>query len=298
VLYKELLRKPELYKSLGGNKEKLNLLVSTLKQAVVFNIDNVSEYFFSVDEKDYWDIETDFPNLAPPFPLYWMEYKTPSVINVKGRIIEQDSPISRFGALIESKEIPMSTSEVDSCKWGTMISVFARVPYGVIFMFNQVLGIKPDGSVGKFKDKQANLIQMPQSLLSNAAQAGVDPTGVQNGVSPILLAISFLHCKNVTITQTGEVRRHKPRENREPAIKIHTLEIEPMKKVLKTEGQSETTGIKQALHICRGHFKDFRGGKGLFGKFKDIYWWDSQVRGSSKYGEVHKDYTVNPPSEE
>ena len=70
-----------------------------------------------------------------------------------------------------------------------------------------------------------------------------------------------------------------------------------MKKVLREEGKSEETGLKHALHICRGHFKDYRDGKGLFGRYKDIYWWESQVRGNGEHGVVLKDYNVNEPSE-
>ena len=71
-----------------------------------------------------------------------------------------------------------------------------------------------------------------------------------------------------------------------------TLEIEPMKRILRTEGQSEKTGLRQALHICRGHFKDYSKGGGLFGKYKGLYWWESQVRGSVSEGTIVKDYSV------
>ena len=76
-----------------------------------------------------------------------------------------------------------------------------------------------------------------------------------------------------------------------------TLEIEPMKRALKHEGQSETAGLKKALHICRGHFKDYSK-HGLFGKYKGLYWWDSHVRGSTEEGVVVKDYAVKPKREE
>ena len=79
-----------------------------------------------------------------------------------------------------------------------------------------------------------------------------------------------------------------------PTVRYHVLEIEPLKRILRTEGKSEETGLKRALHICRGHFKDYRE-HGLFGKFKDIYWWDSQVRGNLSEGIVNKDYSVDAP---
>jgi hypothetical protein len=50
-------------------------------------------------------------------------------------------------------------------------------------------------------------------------------------------------------------------------LKYHTIEIEPMKKVLRHEGRIETEGLKRALHICRGHFAHYPETEpGLFGK--------------------------------
>ena len=45
----------------------------------------------------------------------------------------------------------------------------------------------------------------------------------------------------------------------------------------------------------RGHFKDYSV-KGLFGKYKKVYWWDSQVRGEVIGGVVDKDYRVKGSS--
>lgn len=41
----------------------------------------------------------------------------------------------------------------------------------------------------------------------------------------------------------------------------------------------------------RGHFKDFSA-KGLFGKYKGVYWWGDQVRGDSAQGVIDKDYRL------
>lgn len=68
-----------------------------------------------------------------------------------------------------------------------------------------------------------------------------------------------------------------------------------MKKVLASEGGAESTGIKRALHIARGHFSDYREGRGLFGKHHGIYWWDPQLRGSVSEGYAPKDYIIDAP---
>jgi hypothetical protein len=65
-----------------------------------------------------------------------------------------------------------------------------------------------------------------------------------------------------------------------------------MKKVLKTEGDSDSVGVQKAMHICRGHFKNYTEGKGLFGKYHGMYWVDSHVKGNKDFGTVNKDYNI------
>jgi hypothetical protein len=107
------------------------------------------------------------------------------------------------------------------------------------------------------------------------------------------LGISFMHCKNVVQTQApiaNGKRWHK--QHKQPEIKFRTLNIEPMKTVLRTEGGSETNGIKKALHICRGHFATYTEEKPLFGRLVGQFWKPSHTRGNIKHGAVVKDYSV------
>jgi hypothetical protein len=134
-----------------------------------------------------------------------------------------------------------------------------------------------------------------------------------------LLTLSFLHCKNVSLDRKEDAPERAPRKyltnaqrrrlkkqqqllkrptpSPDPAITYHVLNIEPMKTVLRTEGQVEKQGLKRALHICRGHFAHYEQGKGLFGKYHGTYWRASHVRGSTEQGVRVKDYRVTniPP---
>jgi hypothetical protein len=77
-----------------------------------------------------------------------------------------------------------------------------------------------------------------------------------------------------------------------PQTRFHTVVIDPMKKILRTEGQSERLGLKRALSICRGHFADYTHGGGLFGKHHGVYWIPQHVKGAAEAGTVVKDYAV------
>jgi hypothetical protein len=52
-----------------------------LRSAETFLVDNVAEYLYAQSTKEIWDVKSDFPCLAPPFPQFWMEYSRPSNIN-------------------------------------------------------------------------------------------------------------------------------------------------------------------------------------------------------------------------
>lgn len=78
---------------------------------------------------------------------------------------------------------------------------------------------------------------------------------------------------------------------KDPFTRIYTLEINGIRQLIKNYTNSDKL-TKQALHICRGHFKDFSHGKGLFGKAKGLYWWGMQTRGSKDDGEIIKDYKI------
>ena len=110
------------------------------------------------------------------------------------------------------------------------------------------------------------------------------------------MGISFMNCKNVTRLEKREVSSPKAvkRQNAPPFIKYYILDINPMKEVLRTEGHSESIGLKKALHICRGHFATYTAEKPLFGKYVGMFHRPDHVRGSAEKGVVVKDYNVKP----
>jgi hypothetical protein len=143
------------------------------------------------------------------------------------------------------------------------------------------------GGVRHSGDKDMELIKIMMYFCTNLLFIG-------------LLTVSFMHCKNVVPSIAGESRKRVKQSHKDyittgnatvPVKRFYVLNIEPMKKVLKTEGKAAETGLKKAVHICRGHFKDYRE-HGLFGKYKGLYWWDMHVKGNKESGIVDKEYSV------
>ena len=115
-----------------------------------------------------------------------------------------------------------------------------------------------------------------------------------------LLTLSFLNCKNVlrvAVQPPEKLNKARVRRGKLPLVSYYTLEITPMKEVLRIEGRSEETGLRRAWHQCRGHFADYTQGKGLFGKYHGQFWVPMHMRGTHAAGEVIKDYAVNKPAE-
>lgn len=117
---------------------------------------------------------------------------------------------------------------------------------------------------------------------------------------PVGMALSFMHCKNVSVQEVEpdrDVNRERKKAGLKPFVRFHTINIEPMKKVLRTEGQVETNGLKHALHICRGHFATYTDN--FMGRPLDkpmTVWRPAHVRGSLDEGIIISDYNVKAPA--
>jgi hypothetical protein len=338
------------------------------KECEILSIDNVAEYYWSGTDKEEWDVMQDFPNLAPPFHNFWMEYQFPtSIRNSKGveyrphdqrsceaiglrvkAIRLRDEPSMSglsagersarglyavyhgYHGYVESLKqkaralrLPYNSREFRECLGDTEerhlldvllqaeaylsnqddnhIEWLINITLYIEFRRHEIVG--PCVVVQVAIDQKGNAKMEPAfgawsnaSLADRLADSQFKDAVTANWyfIYPGLLALSFLHCKNVTLaTNTPPAKLSRAHEKRRghSLMTFKTLEIEPMKKVLRHEGRSETTGLKKALHICRGHFKDYSK-HGLFGKYKGLYWWESHVRGSVDEGVVVKDYNV------
>jgi hypothetical protein len=248
----------------------------------VLLIDNVAEYYYT-SEQEYWDLRDDFPNLAPPYPAFWCEHKMVKRIHSKecgdtdvGALV----PNGRIGMLINGLDPAQCKAEgmPENARWILWCELF--IDYGLL---RNVTATGPHGSTFLCIDAEGVIIERPwmQSFASNQ-----DAEAMKNYMTwfnPAFLAISFLHCRNVTLVDNAV---DKPLAKKWRAKHGHwptpykTLVIEPLKKILRTEGRSGEVGVQKALHICRGHFRDYRNGRGLFGKYHQLVWMPSIVRGT------------------
>lgn len=269
-------------------------LMELLEKSTVILADNVAEYYYSGTDQDYWSLEDDFPNLAPPFEVFFVEWKDPPflVTRASGR---QDLPMrKRTGALFTCTEASTIGNQGpgSDCRWVETIWVWTEFGNKIDCVGSVRIKVGQDGRTVRFSDKGYFAATINPDL---NPQPKVEY--MLSFVQPALLTVCFLHCKNVTmqthVPPPALAKKIRLRYGR-PPITYKTLVIEPLKQILKTEGNSGSVGLRKALHICRGHFKDYRQ-HGLFGKLHGVYWWSDHVAGTLNSGLVKKDYSVLPP---
>lgn len=298
------------------------------RSAIRFDMTNVAEYFFSGSDQDYWEWARDFPCVAPPFETMWMEYGPPSGIRADGtyRQYGNDERALQpsFGALIHSvrtEEFGERQRRHAKDPLWSLPGAFARyadlldesgmdLPDGWILevrVFQKVWGV----GVGLYPPvlmlrlNAAGIpLDGPGSIVPFARELGKEQSDLLSKMSsgaflPIAFAISLMHCKNVRTGEKTDDRTpaEKARDLRAgiPELKFKTLEIEPMRRVLATEGNISQNGLKKALHICRGHFSEYSEERPLFGKYAGRFWIPSHVRGTTESGQVIKDYRIKAP---
>jgi hypothetical protein len=271
-----------------------------LDEAELINTQNVVNYFFQGTTQEHWDLTKDFPNLAPPFQTFFMEYTIPQYILYETGQSENKLSGMRVGILAVSEEY--SDEEKSHCKspnlrWKLNLIIWAKPPGGETKLFPVAIILIVD-SLGKLVPvhDENNVVLMPVFFDIPDEELDTWKSMARIYCDPALLAICFMHCKNVQRVEHDPHKKATQKRNRHSCrVKHYTLQIDPMRKILETEGGINENGLKKALHICRGHFKDFSQGKGLFGKYKGVYWWADQTRGSIQNGIVNKDYEVTSP---
>lgn len=246
------------------------------RDPVCVELSNVARYLYSENPKEHWHW-SDFPNVAPPWPCAWYEWSTPACVNSEGTVTRSSAPPSRNGVYA------ISTGSAED-GWLSLLSIWVDCPAErrePVEAGRAVVPISQDGLM----DWEKTHMLTPYSV-----------EGLWSLLFPYCLGVSFTHCRNVELTESPvpEAVRKKRQKRGKRSTVFKTLEISPMRAVLHDASSNPKAGLKKRLHICRGHFKDYRNGRGLFGKYRGMFWWEMHVRGDKKAGSVNKDYAVNP----
>lgn len=282
----------------------------SVKNMQVILATNVSEYYYMGSDKEIWG-EDDFPNIAPPFQEMWIEWSNPGKSNSEGTIVNTGD-LRRIGVRIQSYSdagqiaaglaaaLKNGHSPDGVCKWLCEGSVYLRsADTGKPGFFVRIIwGVTDEGKRVGFNGRSFIIIFSPEQM-DMLPPDGPERQDIINSAVMMLhvpfLTISMMHFKNIELAKGPPIpealRKARQRRGKAALVRYSTLVIEPIKKAIREAGVPLGTGGAQALHVIRGHFKDYRA-RGLFGKLKGLYWWDSQSRGDEAVGTVVKNYDV------
>ncbi len=286
-----------------------DLVLKTLldSRTVLVDVTNVADYIGATHHAHNYEkswVATDFPNVAPPWESAFFEWR-PEFPDMRatgarfatlvvGYEYEEAGPHDFAG---HEDELNTEPHWIVACS--VVCGLRGRLP---VYLGSFGLLADRQGRVCTYKDREypdAPIFSAPtDEFLIEARHKGAAEASLEQAVAPALLGISFMHCKNVS-TNVNElpvqVQKKRIRRGKKPLKTYYTLSIEPMAKALDREGEARKTGIKQALHICRGHFATYSDEKPLFGKYAGTFWKPQHVKGSKQHGEVVKDYAVKAP---
>jgi len=291
-------------------------LRDVLQRAVKVRLQNVADYFFVVGNKDM-SLEEDFPRLTPPWPIWWAEWIQPKVIRMSGDEMRLERQ-PRVGVLVLTPEFP-DLPELNGgthIRWVSIIvmwvwheqdrgsapsivqTLWALDAQGKMFVLWRE-GHQTGPSMSMDCDARGDRAAVyPMVVECDDAEDRVGLVSLAHfSMRTLALAISFCHCSNVEIVTTpidSALQRKRERVGKVPITSWKVLNIGSISRAVNAAMKGNALGLKQALHMCRGHFKDY-GAKGLFGKLKGTYWWNMQLRGTKEVGVANKDYNVQVP---
>lgn len=287
------------------------------------DVTEAARWFLDESDKEYWDYSKDFPSVVPPFMFTWLEFVPPKTIYTNGNHIDilkgigamgcmaqaylvkdgmgqevirddamADLIMNRFGMTINRNEEERKCRIKNALLSGQVAKWLAI--YNVGFEYkDRLFG---NGAFCAYLDSEGRIIPNLQQLAVDNSHIGV---GGGSYVLPFLFSLSLMHAKNTSLEDRPlPIPIAKKRAKRGlPTLQFKTLVVYPMRQVARSQVANGESSTKRAMHLCRGHFKDFRNGGGLFGKYRGLYWWDMHVRGDKAYGQVVKDYSVIPSNE-
>lgn len=300
--------------------------LGALRECAVFDVTNVSDYFYAGTDKEFWDVGDDFPCPMPPFDRMWMEYQRPKNVvsshpqtDLK-QFLENFPPrvglLVYYGKISENKIVRQMTEMNAGVRCTDALfkhggqRTFRKVREDLKEASEYMVQINSYSERDRvmkgpwqilliWLDKQGNVTDYTLEIPVIGRSRPVDLAGFDNFMYPAVLALSFLNCHNVVTEAVRPepkiAKAYRKKHRGHNLLTFKRLVIEPVTKIAASRESGVRTGVSKALHICRGHFKEYGvNGKGLmFGKIAGRFWQPSCVRGSSEAGLVAKDYDIH-----
>jgi hypothetical protein len=281
-------------------------LRSILLGSTCIEATNVARFFddnYMIDNDSGEAFWRDLKCLVPPHQKFFIEWDQPRIPNTKrmGMLFvacapEQAEGISReiIGAGAKSTPEKIAEFRKDArCRWIYLTMDFLefkdaavhisalRGPYHV-----GVISVAEDGSLLNFWMSHGSVISQDESLQVAAASLVAWTT------------LAMMNCANIDTVEhraPEAFQKARVRSGKKPLVSYHTVRVDLDKTPQAIAAESlPGDGTTPRRHKKRGHMKDYRGGKGLFGRYKGVWYWGPALAGSAEKGVIVADYEVTP----
>jgi hypothetical protein len=264
---------------------------SLLHKIPIIAGDDVAMYVESLPKGT--DMSDVVSSMAPPFQRFFIEFQG----------VPNHEQFNAWGVLVIDEENPDSIKKWEGAdvkpRWLLKLITFAEREKGKPFgpITRHYAGLAEDGTWLREEDGGVFWCGGPVKFKPEPPEEVIQSLGdiYAQLLFPALLTISFMHCKNIELKPVVPPQklslRHRKEKGRE-LVRYHVLEIAPIRRLLDKYRRGEKSDLRNALHICRGHFKTFTADAPLLGRSIGTYWWAPQVRGAKDAGIVLKDYRV------
>ena len=281
-----------------------------LDGAVCIEASNVARFFsenYFHDEESADAFHNDLKCLVPPYPKFFVEWDRPSHIPHAKRMgilfvacnpFEAESVARAFiGPAASSTPAKIREFRNDPrCRWIYLTVDFLEFPFindgqhisGLRGHFNTgLISVADDGS-------PINYWVIPASPAISQEELGLIAGSSLVGYT----TLSMLNCANITTTENkvpDAFQKSRKASGKKPLVSYRTIKIDLDKtpRQVSTQSLPGEDGAKR-LHKKRGHMKDYRKGKGLFGRYKGVWFWGETIAGDEEQGVVVSDYEVKP----
>jgi hypothetical protein len=156
----------------------------------VLTLDATSRFLFTDSGQEIWDLERDFPNLRPPFPVFWTEHPIPERIH-SFALGDTDTTGwvrgGRVGVLVHGLERSAVTGEdiPPSVRWVLWCELF--IDYG-----RDASATGPHGSIFVAVDEHGGIVDSPWMQSFAGAGDAELMKSLMSWLHPTFLAMQYL----------------------------------------------------------------------------------------------------------
>ncbi len=269
---------------------------------------NVARFFdesYMVDDESGEAFWKDLKCLAPPHQKFFVEWDGPRIPGAKrmGTLFVACAPseaesVARAMIGAGAKSTPEKIAEFREdvrCRWIYLTMDFLEFPHkpgdghisGLRGPYHVgTISVAEDGALLRFWLSHGSVIEHQESLQVAAASLVGWTT------------LAMMNCANIDTIRHDvpeAFQKSRTKSGKRPLVSYHTVRVDLDKTPRQVAAESlPGDGATPRRHKKHGHMKDYRGGNGLFGRYKGVWYWGPTLAGSEEEGVVVSDYEVRP----